>query len=160
MTVDSHSFRNALGCFATGVTVVTTVSGEGRSVGVTVSAFSSVSLQPPLVMVCLGRQTSSVEAFCSGFFAVNVLREDQKEIAIRFATRADDKWAKTNYETWEGGSPILPGCVANLECRVAAVHEAGDHLIIVGEVVRLAYAGGGHPLLYFRSAYAGLGTAL
>ncbi|MFN3075621.1 MAG: flavin reductase family protein [Alphaproteobacteria bacterium] len=160
MVVDSHSFRNALGCFASGVTVVTAVTKSGEPVGVTVSAFSSLSLNPPLVLVCLDKNTSNLEAYRAGAFAVNLLTESQKEISIRFATRPGNRWDNTEHVMGEGGCPLLTGCLANLECTLEATHEAGDHVIIVGRVRELRYAAGGQPLLYFRSAYAGLGRLL
>lgn len=160
VAVDPRAFRNAMASFATGVTVVTAKTADGRPVGLTVSSFTSVSLEPPMVLFCLDRDTANLDTFCEGPFAVNVLREDQKEVSIRFATRNGEKWSLTQHETWDSGCPILTGCLANLECGVEHVHEGGDHVIIVGRVQRVATNPGGQPLVYFRSAYAELGRAI
>ncbi len=155
MAVDSRSFRKALGCFATGVTVVTTLNPESSlPVGVTVSAFSSLSLDPPLVLFCLGNRTSTLDSYRrSSHFAVNVLSETQRDLSIRFASRAENKWAGIATETWASGVPILPGCLANLECAVVSVHDGGDHTIFVGRIERLRHQEAGSPLIYFRGSY-------
>lgn len=155
MSIDQRAFRKALGCFASGVTVVTSVDPESKApVGVTVSAFSSVSLDPPLVLFCLGKKTSSLDAFrTNGHFAVNVLSESQRDLSIRFAGRSENKWTGVRFDTWTTGVPILADCIANLECKLAAVHDGGDHVIFVGEIVKLKSQEGGSPLVYFRGAY-------
>ncbi|MEO5372708.1 MAG: flavin reductase family protein [Alphaproteobacteria bacterium] len=160
MKVDSHTFRNAMASFACGVTVVTARTTDGRPLGLTVSSFASVSLEPPLVLVCLDRNTSNLDSYCEGHFAVNVLREDQKDLSIRFATRRGDKWTDTAFTTWDSGVPILSGCLATLECGVEHAYDGGDHVIIVGRVQRLTASAAGQPLLYFRSAYAEIGRAV
>ena len=159
MTVDDRSFRKVLGCFASGVTVVTTLTPEGRQpVGVTVSAFSSLSLDPPLVLFCLGNKTSSLESYRqSGHFAVNILAEGQRDLSIRFAGRSEDKWAGVAWNAGASGVPLLSGCLANLECSLENIIEGGDHHIIVGRVQGLTYQEGGAPLLYFRGAYMNYG---
>jgi flavin reductase (DIM6/NTAB) family NADH-FMN oxidoreductase RutF len=158
MSVDSRSFRKALGCFASGVTVVTTLTPEGHEpVGVTVSAFSSLSLEPPLVLFCLGSQNFHLESFRSfGHFGINVLAETQKDLSIRFAGKSPDKWQGVAWETWDSGVPLLAGCVANLECKLEAVQDGGDHQIVIGRVIRLKSSEGGSPLIYFRGAYMDL----
>ena len=155
MPVDSRSFRKALGCFATGVTVVTTLNPDtGAPLGVTVSAFSSLSLEPPLVLFCLGNRTSSLDFYRRAkHFAVNVLSETQRDLSMRFASRSENKWAGLVSETWDSGVPILPGCLANLECSMAAVHEGGDHTIFIGQIERLRHQEAGSPLIYFRGSY-------
>ena len=158
MTFDSHAFRDVLGRFATGVTVVTGRRADGRPIGVTVSAFSSVSLDPPLLLICLDRTTASLECYVKvRHFAVNILAEDQKELAVTFADTREDKFARVDFETWGSGCPILTGCLANLECTTQAVHEGGDHVIVVGRVGRIACSRGGRPLVHFRGAYAATG---
>lgn len=158
MSVDQRSFRKALGCFATGVTVVTSRHPETKLLaGVTVSAFSSLSLEPPLVLFCLGSKTSSIDAFkTSGRFVINVLAENQRDLSNRFASRAEDKWAGVEWESGEAGVPILSGCLANLECSLVATHDGGDHLIFVGKVERMKHQEGGSPLIYFRGGYMDL----
>lgn len=159
MSVDQRSFRKALGCFATGVTVVTTLHPDSKApAGVTVSAFSSLSLDPPLVLFCLGNKTSSIDSFKSnGHFAINVLSETQRDLSIRFASRSEDKWAGMEWETGLGGVPLLSGCLATLECKLVNTIEGGDHLIFVGEVQNLTHQEGGAPLVYFRGAYMDYG---
>lgn len=155
MSLDQRSFRKALGCFATGVTVVTTLHPDRHTpAGVTVSAFSSLSLDPPMVLFCLGQQTSSIESFKThGHFAINVLSETQRDISIRFASRSEDKWKGITWEKGVAGVPLLPGCIATLECKLVNVVEGGDHLIFIGKVERLTHQEGGSPLIYFRGAY-------
>lgn len=156
MTIDSRSYRKALGCFATGVTVVAAMDSHAKPVGVTISAFSSVSLDPPLVLFCLGLGSASVDSFRKAtHFAVNVLRDDQRELSIRFASRMADKWAGVEYSLGESShAPVLHRCLATLECETARIFEEGDHLVFVGRVLSLDYDPGGQPLLYFRGNYA------
>lgn len=160
MVVDSRSFRNALACFASGVTVVTAVAADGRSVGVTVSAFSSLSLDPPMILVCLDRRTTDLDIYRAGPFAVNILHESQKDISIRFSTRGGDRWAETPHHGGCNGCPIIDGCLASVECDTESAHEAGDHVILIGRVTQASYAAGGGALTYFRSTYASLGGAV
>ncbi len=156
MQVDERTFRKALGCFASGVTVVTAADAEGQPVGVTVSAFSSLSLDPPLVLFCLDRKTKNLDAFRAGHFAIHVLREDQRQVSIQFASRKDDKWSSIGHTTNEHGVPVITNCLARLECELQDVLEGGDHLIFIGKVHKQEHQTGGQPLLYFRGAYANL----
>jgi flavin reductase (DIM6/NTAB) family NADH-FMN oxidoreductase RutF len=160
--MDSFSprdFRNALGCFATGITVMTTCGPDGRFVGITVNSFASVSLDPPLVSFCLDRNALSLASFLEApHFGVNVLSEDQEALSAAFArSSAGDKFVGLPYEVGETGCPLLPDCLSHLECEREAAHLAGDHLIVIGRVVRLAQRSEGKPLLYFRGRYAKLG---
>lgn len=159
MSLDQRSFRKALGCFATGVTVVTTLAPDTRMpAGVTVSAFSSLSMDPPLVLFCLGQKTSCLEAFKTfGHFAINVLSENQRDLSIRFSSRSDDKWKGLTWDAGTSGVPLLQGCLASLECRLFNVIEGGDHQIFIGEVERMAHLEGGAPLIHFRGAYMDYG---
>jgi len=132
---DAHDFRRALGQFTTGVTVVTTRGLDGRRVGVTANSFSSVSLEPPLVLWCLDKHSSSLPAFveCTQF-AVNVLAAEQHHLSRQFATPADDKFAGVEAADGPGGIPLLDGVVARYLCRNLRQIDAGDHLIFLGEV--------------------------
>jgi flavin reductase (DIM6/NTAB) family NADH-FMN oxidoreductase RutF len=146
-------FRRALGQFATGVTVVTTRTASGRPAGLTVNSFCSVSLAPPLVLVCIDRRSDSHAALAeSGVFNISVLSEDQQDVSRRFATAGPAKFEGVALPTGENGAPIVPEALAVLECRVHATHDGGDHLIYVGEVTRLQHRPG-RPLLYHASAY-------
>lgn len=160
MSFDQRAFRNALGCFATGVTVVTTTAPDGSPVGITVNSFNSVSLDPPLVLFSLDRGAQSASVFAeSGCFAVNILAEQQRELSIRFAIPSADKWRGVDYTQLETGAPILTGCLANIDCRTAAMHDGGDHIIFIGRVMQMRYEAVGRPLVYFRGAYAHLDDA-
>jgi len=154
VAVDPESFRRALARFATGVTVVTGTDPDGRPVGVTVNAFSSVSLDPPLVLICLANTTGCLNAFSEGErFAVNILDAGQAALSEAFAGPQEHKFKDRAFDTWDSGCPILPGCLANLECTRVAVHEGGDHFIVVGRVDRLATADAGEPLIFYGSGY-------
>ncbi len=157
MSVDPRTFRDAMGHFATGVTVVTMVRPDGAPDGVTVNSFNSVSLDPPLVLFSLRRQARSLRYFLdSAHFAVNILRDDQVELSRKFASPVQDLWDGVAYQTWESGCPILDGALASFECEIAAKHDGGDHVIFVGRVQRMAHSRRGKPLLYYRGDYKGL----
>ena len=148
-------FRDAAGCFATGVCIVS-VEHAGGLHGMTVNSFTSVSLQPPLVLVCFNRNTRTEAAVhAAGAFAVNLLREDQGELSNRFARPGEDHYRGIQVEM-EAGVPLLPGCLAYLVCRTDAIHVHGDHSVVVAEVIR-AIPGKGAPLLFFRGKYHSLG---
>jgi flavin reductase (DIM6/NTAB) family NADH-FMN oxidoreductase RutF len=155
--LDAQAFRTALGCFATGITIVTAVAPSGELLGVTANSFNSVSLDPPLVLFSLHRAAYSLGAFTDGgHFAVNILGEDQRDLSMRFAKALGDKWSGVDYELWDTGAPILKGCLASFECRIRALYDGGDHVIFLGEVLRLRMGEGGRPLLYYRGRYRGL----
>jgi flavin reductase (DIM6/NTAB) family NADH-FMN oxidoreductase RutF len=158
MTIDKTEFRQTLGCFATGITVITTVDDDGAPVGLTANSFTSLSLDPPMVLFCLDRKVQSFDAFHHHrHFAVNILASDQQDVSNRFAKSGPEKWSGVEFESWDTGCPILKGCLANLECDIDEIHEGGDHVIIVGEVKRIARDGDAPgPLLYFRGGYAGV----
>lgn len=147
-------FRKAMGSFAAGVTVVTTCH-EGRLVGTTVSAFSSVSMEPPLVMVCLKRESRTLAALSQArAFCVNILASDQGDLAHRFArSGADDRFALTAVEAGVCGAPLLAGAVAAVECALHAVHDGGDHEILVGRVLRVVVDEAKVPLVYVRGGF-------
>ncbi len=159
--LDGREFRDALGWFATGVTVITTRGPDGDLVGFTANSFTSVSLDPPLVLFSINRQASCLPIFegCA-HFAVNILAEHQAALSSRFATANHDKWRGVAVETWEGGCPILGEALANFECAVHAMHDGGDHRIFIGRVLRLRSSGTGKPLLFSRGAYRLLGDRL
>jgi flavin reductase (DIM6/NTAB) family NADH-FMN oxidoreductase RutF len=158
MTIDDRLFRKALGCFATGITVVTSKAADGSPVGLTVNAFSSLSLDPPLVLVCLDKRSSCLKSIEStGVFAVHVLREDQRELSMTFASKQPDKFAGISLETGDSGAPIIPDCLAMFDCKTEQVLEGGDHLIFIGRVLNLEHSEAGQPLLYYRGSYNHLG---
>jgi len=152
-------FRDAVGRFATGITVVTGVLPSGKPAGITVSAFASVSLDPPLVGICLDRGTACLEAFVGGrHFAVNILGEHQRGLSAQFARRSGDKFAGVDTRPGTNGCLILSGCLAVLECSREQVHDAGDHVLILGRVERIETPAKGRPLLHFRGRYHRLGA--
>jgi flavin reductase (DIM6/NTAB) family NADH-FMN oxidoreductase RutF len=153
MAIDPSDFRHALAQFASGVTAVTTRDGSGRPLGLTVTAFSSVSLEPPLVLVCVDEGSETHAGFRdSGLFGVSVLREDQEEVSRRFAWSGPAKFETTELVAGSTGVPLVAGALAHLECRVVAAHAVGDHTIYVGEIVALS-ARAGRPLVYHQGRY-------
>jgi flavin reductase (DIM6/NTAB) family NADH-FMN oxidoreductase RutF len=156
MPVDPASFRKALGRFASGVTVVTTRDAAGRPLGLTVSAFCSVSLRPPLVVACIDHRSDANAGMReSGHFAVSVLREDQAPVSRRFARRERDKLAGFAFVEGRHRLPLVPGAIAHIQCRVRSFHDEGDHAIWVGEVQAIAVHAG-RPLLHYRGEYGRL----
>ncbi|MEQ8667104.1 MAG: flavin reductase family protein [Rhodospirillales bacterium] len=154
MSFDAIKFRQALGTFATGVTVVTARAPNDELLGVTVSSFNSVSLDPPLVLFSLDRRASSVGAYeAASHFAVNVLDRSQIELCEKFAQPLSDKWNGVAFEDGAGRAPVLPGSLAVFECRAWATYDGGDHVIFVGEVVNLRARHDGSPLLFHGGAY-------
>jgi flavin reductase (DIM6/NTAB) family NADH-FMN oxidoreductase RutF len=153
MPVSENEFRDALSRFASGVSVVTTRDKEGRNHGITVSAFCSVSLDPPLVLICIEKSTASHYAFGeSRAFIVNILDAGQRDLSEQFAAPAADKFGDREFESGIDGIPRLKAALANIECRVSALHDGGDHTIFVGQVEAVR-ARVGEPLVYFRSEY-------
>ena len=149
--VTPHVFRQACSLFATGVTVISTEHDDVR-VGLTVNSFSSVSMDPPLVLWSLRTHSRSRAYFeNAGRFSVSVLSARQRDVALRFASGSDDAYAQMPDVFSGNGLPLIGGALAHMDCTVRAVHEAGDHLIFIGEVVDLAVHGGA-PLLFFAGA--------
>jgi len=146
-------FRNALGMFATGITVVTTRTPAGEPIGLTVNSFNSVSLDPPLIVWSLSNDLPSRGLFeACEYYAINVLAEDQVELSQRFASRLDDKFGGLDFETGVGGVPLLKGCCARFECRNTQRYEGGDHLVFISEVLSFDREER-KPLVYFGGAY-------
>ena len=151
---DPRTLRDALGCFATGVTVVTCVGDDGRPAGLTVNSLTSVSLDPPLLLVCLAKQAASAAPLTQAdSFAVIVLQSGQQPASIRFATRDEDRFGTTPWSRGEGGAPILEESLGVFECERYAVYDGGDHHILVGQVVKASFDAALDPLLFFRGRY-------
>jgi flavin reductase (DIM6/NTAB) family NADH-FMN oxidoreductase RutF len=150
--IEQDAFREAVGHFTTGVSVVTTAHG-GVRFGVTASAVSSLSLEPPMLLVCLNRRLATRDALVAArHFAVNILAEDQAALALRFARPADDRFAGVAVEEDEHGVPLLRDALARLRCTVVRPVDAATHTVFLAEV-RSAWAAGGSPLAYFRGAF-------
>ena len=153
MTVSAADFRQTLGHFLTGVTVVTSGSAAAAPSGTTASSFSSVSLDPPLVSVCFGHQSDTLAVIReTRQFAINILSESQTDLALQFAARSADKNDGINWLTGINDLPLLPDCLARLQCRLHGDVEAGDHSILIGEVLDLELTGrdSGRPLVYYQ----------
>jgi flavin reductase (DIM6/NTAB) family NADH-FMN oxidoreductase RutF len=155
--VDPATFRNLLGRFATGVTVLTLEGPDGRPAGMTANSLASVSLQPPLLSVCVDRQSDLHDLIIAApGFVVNVLESEQEALARRFAEPHPDRFAGVGYHTGPGGEVLLDGVLTHIECRRHALFDGGDHSIIVGRVIG-GSTGEGRPLLYYRGGYAAHG---
>ncbi|MBL0923645.1 MAG: alpha/beta fold hydrolase [Sphingomonadaceae bacterium] len=151
---DARTLRDAMGCFATGVTIVTAHAPDGKPIGLTANSFTSVSLDPPLLLVCIGNNAGSAEALrAADSFAVNVLQIGQQPVSNLFAGKGEDRFAGTRWEVGEYGAPILPSSLGIFECRRHALHEAGDHFLLVGQVEKASFEPRRDPLLYFRGKY-------
>ena len=151
--IDAANFRHVLGHFASGVTVITTCDTDARPTGLTASAFTSVSLEPPLILVCVDHKSQSYPALLEhGRFAVNILSTQQEAVSRRFATTRLDKFDEVPYRLSALGLPLIEGAVAHLECTTVSTHVEGDHTIFVGRVESAGVAPG-QPLLYFRAKY-------
>ncbi len=158
----SKDFRDVVGAFATGVTVITT-RGEGHAYGMTANAFCSVSLAPPLVLVCtLASSEASEHLRRNGVFAVNILGTDHEPLSRFFSSedrpRGRDAFADVSYRAATSGSPILEGAIAYLDCRLHAEHATGDHVIFIGEVLELGADDKAEPLIFHRGQYRLLGA--
>jgi len=152
---DIIALRGALGCYATGVTVVTTMTPDGP-LGMTANSFASVSLDPPLVLWSPARKSARFPAFeAASHFAVHVLGEHQKNLSAAFAKTGFEPFDDLTFETGVGDVPLLEGCAARFECIQSAGHDGGDHLIVVGEVLRFQ-SSDRSPLLYHRGDYAAI----
>ena len=158
MPIDSQLFRAALGRLATGVTVVAVRGPDGAPIGMTASAVTSLSIEPPMVLVCVAHAAALHEAIVHGTtFSVNVLAADQEDLSRRFAIRERQRFDDLAVEWTPARLPRLAGALACLECRRDTVHRGGDHTIVTG-VVEWAWAGDGAPLLYFLGGYGRLGA--
>ncbi|MHB1224725.1 MAG: flavin reductase family protein [Gemmatimonadaceae bacterium] len=156
MTLDPDSFRAALGRFASSVTVITSRGADGRDMGMTASAFCSLSLDPPLVLVCVDQAASLHPVLIVGQpFAVNILASDQEALSRRFAGTELERFEGLGFSRGAAGPALLDDVLAHLECRVEMLHRGGDHTICVGRVDAVN-VNRGHPLLYYRGGYAQL----
>ncbi|MDI1344969.1 MAG: flavin reductase family protein [Pseudolabrys sp.] len=153
LPIDSYHFRNALGQFATGVTIITTMAADRCPVGVTANSFTSLSLDPPLILWNLRQTSRSFPMFeNSSRFAINVLSETQSDIAMNFATRSFDRFQGVDWYEGAHGAPIIGGSLATFECAHVAKYPGGDHAIFVGRVLAFQ-AGSGRPLLFFEGSF-------
>lgn len=154
MTIGAREYRDTLGRYPTGVTVVTTVDDAGNMYGATIGSFSSLSLDPPLVLFSLDKRADCFPAFtASRCFVVNVLGEDQQQLSRIFSSKAERPWDDLEFTKGETGAPLMTGCIAHIECTTEAIHGGGDHDIFIGRVVAVGQTAAGRPLLHFGGAY-------
>lgn len=152
--MDAQTFRQIAGCFATGVAIATTRAKDGTPHGLTVNSFTSLSLDPLLVLVNIDKQAGVYDAFMqSDTYAINILQQGQKALSRQFATSGIDRFAGVNYRSGQLGAPILDGCLAFFDCKIVNRLDGGDHTIFIGEVLDGAAADDGLPLLYYRGQY-------
>jgi 3-hydroxy-9,10-secoandrosta-1,3,5(10)-triene-9,17-dione monooxygenase reductase component len=158
MAPDEASYRTVLGHFATGVTIITAMD-DGEPVGVSANSFTSVSLDPPLVLFCAGKASSTwprIERV--GKFTVNILNEHQEDVCREFATKGADRFSRIGWRPSANGQPILHDALAYIDCEMDAQHDGGDHVIVVGRVQELGVLSEEGPLLFYRGGYAKLGN--
>jgi flavin reductase (DIM6/NTAB) family NADH-FMN oxidoreductase RutF len=157
MPIEKNELRRVMGHFATGITVITTHNDAGQIHGLTANAFTSVSLVPPLCLICVDKKADSYASFEeSKVFTVNFLADNQEDISRRFAVSGGDKFSGTAYRMGANGAPILDGTLGHLECKLISVYDGGDHTIYIGEVEE-AETREGKPLLFYRGGYRTLG---
>lgn len=155
---DSRALRNALACYATGIAVVTAGTDHGDPIGMTMNSFSSVSLDPPLVLFSIDRRAYSLAAFgAARGYAVNILAAHQAPLCARFARALSDKWDGVRHRPGYGGAPVIEGALAYFECAPWAAYDGGDHQIFVGRVESFGCDGAADALVYFAGRYATLG---
>ncbi|MCA8901283.1 MAG: alpha/beta fold hydrolase [Hyphomonas sp.] len=151
---DARTLRDAMGCFATGVTVVTAIGPDGEPVGLTANSFTSVSLEPPLLLVCIAKTSASLKVIeAVSHFAVNVLHIGQQPVSAVFARAGDDRFSGTPWQRGHHDTPLIAGALANFECSHYAQYDGGDHVILVGRVERATYEPRRDPLLYYKGRY-------
>ncbi len=156
--VDSLSFRRACSRFATGITIATAMGADGTPQGFTANSFTSVSVEPAMVLICIDRRANVLPHFSAAeHFGINVLSVEQKELSMRFAARGQDRFSGVEWRQGVGQIPLLDGALAQFECERRAVWEAGDHLVFLGEVVAARHHDG-PPLLYYASGYCELSS--
>lgn len=153
MVIDSQQLRNVMGHFATGVTVITTKDKTGKPFGLTANAFTSLSLNPPLALICIDKKVQCYYCFDeSKVFAANILNEGQEQLSRRFATKGIEKFGGIKWHTGMNGLPLLDDAIGYIECEIVKSYDGGDHTVYVGEVVN-ATAAGDRPLVFFKGKY-------
>jgi flavin reductase (DIM6/NTAB) family NADH-FMN oxidoreductase RutF len=155
--VDPRAFRHALGQFATGVAVITAQSADASPVGMTMSSFNSVSVDPPLILFSIDRRSSSLQAMTEAAgYAVNILGRDQEHLSRTFSRSIGDRWDSVEHRPGHAAAPLIAGALAHFECAPYARYDGGDHVIFVGRVVEFSGRPDNEPLIFFRGAYHSL----
>jgi len=156
MPIEKNELRRVMGHFATGVTIITTVSAAGQIHGLTANAFTSVSLEPPLLLISVDKKAESYPSFEeSKVFTVNILSDSQEALSRKFAVTGTDKFTGVAYRSGGNGAPILYGVIGHIECRLYATYDGGDHTLYLGEIME-AETREGKPLLFYRGGYRAL----
>jgi flavin reductase (DIM6/NTAB) family NADH-FMN oxidoreductase RutF len=151
---DGRILRDAFGSFATGVTIITAIAPGGEPIGLTANSFTSLSLDPPLLLVCVANNANSAAALKSTeHFAVNILQVDQQATSNRFAGKGEDRFAETDWQPGETGVPLINESLSIFECKQHAVHDGGDHFVLIGQVLKASFDTDCDPLIYFRGQY-------
>ena len=152
--IDPHTYRQVCSQFATGVAVATVRATDGTPHGLTVSSFTPVSIEPPLILICIDLRSTTVNHFIAcAFFAINVLAAAQRELSVTFAANPEGRFEGLEWNPGPTGSPIFPGALAMIECRLDRLMEAGDHVVLFGEIVHAQAHVSGNPLVYFDRTY-------
>jgi flavin reductase (DIM6/NTAB) family NADH-FMN oxidoreductase RutF len=153
MPIDKNELRRVMGHFATGVTVITTISKDGRPFGLTANAFTSVSLEPPLLLISVDKKAESYACFEeSRVFTINILADDQEALSRKFAVSGGNKFEGVAFHSGANGVPILEGTLAYIECKLYASYDGGDHTLYLGEIEQTE-SREGKPLLFYRGGY-------
>lgn len=154
MSIDGRELRNAMGRFATGVCLITTVTEEGVAMALTANSFSSVSLDPPLALWNLQDSSDVYDIFATPrHFAINVLALEQQELSNQYAKKGQHEIDAAHFSTGKHGAPIITGALVSFECELEATHPGGDHLIIVGRILDMMERPDGEPLLFYAGGY-------
>jgi len=160
-TIENREFRRACARFATGITIATVTAADGAPHGFTANSFTSVSVEPPIVLICIDHKANVITHFnAANAFAINVLEASQDQLSNRFAERGQDRFEGVEWSAGGNGAPILRGAIAHFECTIESRIPAGDHTILLGRVTAAGYTENGEPLVYFASRYQRLGTRL
>jgi flavin reductase (DIM6/NTAB) family NADH-FMN oxidoreductase RutF len=159
LDLDPRAVRQALGQFATGVAVITAQAVDGRAIGLTMSSFNSVSVDPPLILFSIDRKSFSLNAMIEAKgYAVNILGRDQEHLSDKFAKSLGDKWTAVEHTLGDNAAPLITGALAHFECTPYAHHDGGDHVIFVGRVNRFIANPQNEPLIFFRGTYRNLAS--
>jgi len=154
MAIDGRELRDALGRFATGVCLITTTTKDGRALALTANSFASVSLDPPLVLWSLQKNSDVYDAYATPtHYAINILSDQQQDLSSRYARKNEHELDPDHFTLGADGAPVVGGALVTFECELHQSHDGGDHLIIVGKVSRMTDSGEGAPLLFYSGAY-------
>ncbi len=157
MTFEIRELRNAMGRFATGVCLITVASEDGPALALTANSFSSVSLEPPLLLWCLQDNSDVYDVYAAPrYYAINVLASEQEALSTQYARKGEHALEAAHYANGKHGAPLIRDALVSFECQLEATHDGGDHLIVIGRIVDMQQREGGDPLLFFSGGYRGI----